>query len=334
MGEDELRGKVVVITGASSGIGRATALAFAGCGCRLVLAARRAQSLESTAASCRRVTKDVLVAPMDVTSESEVRELADQALAAFGSIDVWINNAGVTLFGSLEGAPFEEHRRVIETNLYGSIFGARAVVPIFRRQRRGVLINVGSILSKVGQPFVPSYVISKFALRGMSEALRAELADEPDVHVCTIFPYTVDTEHFEDGANETGRHAYALPPVQAPAKVARAIVSLARRPRRELHVPKIAVLGLALHSAFPRVTERLLLHAAQRWHLDAGGQPRTEGNLFQPPPHAGSTRGERSPRTSTLHFLGRVAGDLLRMQGQALGRWLRPGAVRPRAGSV
>jgi NAD(P)-dependent dehydrogenase (short-subunit alcohol dehydrogenase family) len=115
-------------------------------------------------------------AAVRATNEADVARLVSQARELTGEIDVWINNAGVTAFGTLESIPIEDHRRVLETNLWGAVYCARAVVPIFRHQARGVMINIGSILSKVGQPFVPSYVISKFALRGLSEALRAELA--------------------------------------------------------------------------------------------------------------------------------------------------------------
>lgn len=175
--------------------------------------------MSDTAERYRQQGAEALVVVTDVTQEADVRALLDAALARFGRIDVWVNNAGVTLFAALEDAPFEEHQRVIETNLYGAIHGARAVVPVFRRQKRGVMINVGSILGKVGQPFVPSYVISKFALRGLTEALRAELADEPDFHVSSLLPYAMDTPHFESGgesgrtrrASDAGRDPYATP---------------------------------------------------------------------------------------------------------------------------
>src|SRR5690606_38778192 len=101
------------------------------------------------------------------------------------------------LFALLEEASFEEHRRVIETNLFGAMLAARAVLPVFRAQGSGVMVNVGSVLSQVGQPFVPSYTISKFGLRGLSEVLRVELADEPAIQVCTLLPYAVDTPHFQ-----------------------------------------------------------------------------------------------------------------------------------------
>src|SRR5687767_2120845 len=143
----DLQNKVVVVTGASSGIGRATAIEFSARGARVVVASLSKSALEETARMCRAAGGgSVLCVVADVTSEQDVTELARCALA-LGSIDVWVNNAGVTLFALLENAPFEEHRRVIETNVYGPMLAARAVIPIFRNQRRGVLINVGSILS-------------------------------------------------------------------------------------------------------------------------------------------------------------------------------------------
>jgi short-subunit dehydrogenase len=216
-------------------------------------------------------------------------------------LDVWVNNAGVTLFAKLEDGDFALHRRVIETNLYGSIYGARAVVPIFRRQHQGVLINVGSILSRVGQPFVPSYVISKHGLRGLSQALRAELADEPDIHICSLYPYAMNTQHFEAGANLVGRRARAMPPEQSIEKVAREIVRLARFPRRERHVPAVAVLGLWLHRLMPVQTERLLLDALSTWHFDDRPETRASGNLYAPD-QPGKTYGERPPRLATSTF--------------------------------
>jgi NAD(P)-dependent dehydrogenase (short-subunit alcohol dehydrogenase family) len=298
-----LSGRVVVITGASSGLGRATAIRFAARGTRLVLGARREDALRETAEICRNAGAEVVHIVMDVTSEDDVRRLADAGVAAFGSIDVWVNNAGVTCFAPLEGSPFDAHQRVIETNLFGAMFGARAVVPIFRRQRSGVLINIGSILSKIGQPFVPSYVISKFALRGLSEALRAELADLPDVHICSIYPYAMNTEHFQHGANLMGFEAHAMPPAQSPGKVAEAIVALAERPRRELHVPRSAQLALWVHELFPRTVERLIFHALGNWHFSRAPQAPTRGNLYAPTTDEGQVRGVRPPTLSTSRFV-------------------------------
>jgi short-subunit dehydrogenase len=293
---------VAVITGASSGLGRAAAVELARRGYAVALAARREADLAETARLCREEGGRAAHWVTDVTVEGDVRRLSKAVVAEFGGIDVWVNNAGVTLFAPLEEAPFEEHRRVIETNLFGAMHGARAVVPIFRAQGSGVLINVGSILSKIGHPFVPSYVISKFGLRGLSEALRVELADMRDVHVCTLFPYAIDTPHFEEGGNRVGYRPRAMQTVQSPKKVARALADLVEHPRRELHVPRVAALGLVLHALLPETVERLLLDSLARWHFDPTPESRTLGNLYQPSFGNAATTGLRPPRMSTLRF--------------------------------
>lgn len=329
-----LQGSVVVVTGASSGLGREIAVQFALRRCAVVLAARRLDALEETAKLCRNAGGSALVVVTDVTQEEDVKMLADAAHRRWGHIDVWVNNAGVTLFAPLEAAPFDEHRRVIETNLFGPMYAARAVVPIFRRQRRGVLINVGSVLSKIGQSYSPSYVISKFALRGLSEALRAELAEEPDVHVCSIFPYAIDTQHFETGANRLGRQVHPMPPLQSPEKIARAIVDLAEHPRRELHVPRSATIGLALHRLLPRTTERLLLHVLSQWHLSNTPESQHQGNLFRPSDDQPTIRGTRPPQITTPRLVAWIARNVVRIQAQSVRRrWLRR-PRRPRLAAV
>ena len=316
--------KIVVVTGASGGLGRETAIQFASKACRVVVAARRLESLEETAQLCRDAGGEALVHVTDVTEEGDVASLVAATLGKWGRIDVWVNNAGVTLFALLEQGPFEMHRRVIETNLFGPMYAARAVIPVFRRQKRGVMINVGSILSKVGQPAVPSYVISKFALRGMSEALRMELADDPDIHVCTILPYAIDTPHFQTAANEFGVQAFAMPPVRSPQEVAAEIVKLAEHPRREVHVPRIATLGLAVRWLVPQTTERLLLHAISKWHLGPIGETPGTGNLFEATREDGHVQGDRPPLIGALGFAAWAIGDLAWMQARTVWTWVRP----------
>ncbi len=294
--------QVVVITGASGGLGRESARQFAALGSSVVLGGRRLDALEETAQQCREAGGQALCHVTDVTLEDQVKALAAAALDKWGRIDVWVNNAGVTTFSRLEDGPFDEHRRVIETNLFGAIYGARAVLPIFRRQRRGVLINVGSVLSSIGQPFVPSYVISKFGLRGLSEALRAEVADQPDIFVCSLLPYAMDTQHFEAGANHYRRAPHPMPPLQSPEKVARAMVNLALHPVRQRHVPRGAALGLALHALFPQSVERIVFDALSRWHFGSEPQSATAGNLFWPRPLSGAVHGTRLPVVSTLRL--------------------------------
>jgi NAD(P)-dependent dehydrogenase (short-subunit alcohol dehydrogenase family) len=324
------RGRVVVITGASSGLGRAIAVEFARRHSSLVLGARRTEALEDTARSCRIAGGEAIAVATDVTREQDVIELAAAAIERWDRIDVWINNAGVTLFALLEQAPFEQHQRVIETNLMGAMLGARAVMPVFRRQHRGMLINIGSVLSEIGQAFVPSYVVSKFGVHGLSEALRVELADEPDIHVCTVFPYAIDTPHFEAAGNRIGQVPRALPPVSSPERIARAVARLPDHPRRRLYVPRVAVLGLAVHAVLPRTLERLVLDALRAWHLSEPSDEVSTGNLFEPGPDTPGTRGHRRPQIGTARFLAWLAARLVQLEAEAASRlvgraraWLR-----------
>lgn len=312
--------KVVVITGATSGLGRAAALEFARRGCHLVLGGRRQTALEEIAGECRALGAEAVHCNADITREEDVRRLVDCALGVDGRIDVWVNNAGVTLFARLDEAPFEEHRRVIETNVIGSMLCARAVLPVFRRQEHGVLVNVGSVLSKVGQPFVPSYVISKFAIRGLTETLRMDLAEFPDIHVCTLLPYAIDTQHFEAGANFIGRPAHPMQPIQTPEAVAKALVRLAIKPERERHVPRWITLGYIARALLPRFTERLMLRLLSRWHFDPRLQAPTSGNLFRAGQEAGTVHGHRGPLTTrTELFIGATA-ELASLAGETMAR--------------
>jgi NAD(P)-dependent dehydrogenase (short-subunit alcohol dehydrogenase family) len=324
------RGRVVVVTGASSGLGRAIAVEFARQRSSLVLGARRTEALEDTARTCRLAGGEAIAVVTDVTREQDVIELAAAALDRWDRIDVWVNNAGVKLFALLEQAPFEQHQRVIETNLLGAMLGARVVVPVFRRQHRGVLINIGSVLSEIGQAFVPSYVISKFGVHGLSESLRVELADEPDIHVCTVFPYAIDTPHLEAAANRLGQVPRAMPPVSSPERIARAIARLPDRPQRRLYVPRVAVLGLALHAIIPRTLERLLLDALRAWHLGEQSEEISTGNLFEPGPETPGTHGSRPPLAGSARLLAWLAARLVHLEAEAASRvvhrarsWLR-----------
>jgi NAD(P)-dependent dehydrogenase (short-subunit alcohol dehydrogenase family) len=312
-----LQGKVVVITGASGGIGKATALEFASLGCRLVLAARRVPALEETAALCRARGGTALVIGTDVTVDADLERLRDAALAEWGRIDVWVNNAGTTYFARLDEGDLRAHRRVIDTNLIGAMVAARCLLPVFRQQRAGTLINVGSVLSQLGQPFVPTYVVSKFGLRGLSEAVRADVADIPGIQVSTVLPYAVDTPHFQDAANVTGKRAHAMQPVQEPEAVARAIVDVAARPRRQRYVPRYIVAGVALHWLWPDATERVLQHALRSFHL-VGRQAPTEGNLFSPVAAEGTVHGVRRPVIGRTLFAFWIAGAIATLSG----RWL------------
>jgi short-subunit dehydrogenase len=282
-----------------------------------VLAARRLPALEQAAALCRQRGGLAYVVQTDVTLESELRRLRDETLARWGRIDVWVNNAGTTYFARLDEGELAAHRRVIETNLVAAMVATRLVLPIFRRQRAGTFINIGSVLSQIGQTFVPAYVISKFGLKGLSEAVRADVADLPGIHVSTVLPYAVDTPHFQDAANATGKQARAMQPIQEPERVADAIVDIAARPRRQRYVPRYIVAGVALHWLWPAATERLLRDALRTFHL-VGREPVTDGNLFSPAGNAGAVHGSRRPVVGRTVFALWVAREIVRMSARSL----------------
>ncbi|WP_033050973.1 SDR family oxidoreductase, partial [Pseudomonas sp. Ant30-3] len=207
-----LEGKLVVITGASSGIGRAAAHAFADEGARLVLAARDTTALAEVVEECAERGADALAVRTDVTSSENMRALAEQAADyGDGRIDIWINNAGVGAVGNFEDTPLEAHEQVLQTDLLGYLRGAYVAWPYFKAQQRGILINTLSIGSWVAQPYAAAYSASKYGLRGLSEALRGELTGFADIHVCDIYPAVMDTPGFRDGGNFTG-HALKPPP--------------------------------------------------------------------------------------------------------------------------
>ncbi|WP_219420009.1 SDR family NAD(P)-dependent oxidoreductase [Pseudonocardia nigra] len=200
-----VRDSVVVVTGASSGIGRATALACATKGAAVVLAARREGALEAVARECEALGGTALAVPTDVTVGDAVQHLARRAVERFGRIDVWVNCAAVTAFAPFQEIPLDDFRRILDVNIMGYVHGARAALPYLRDQGKGVLIDVASIVSAVPQPYTQAYSMTKAAIRVLGASLRQELWLDGATHVkvCTVLPATIDTPFFEHTANYT-----------------------------------------------------------------------------------------------------------------------------------
>ncbi|MDR6486781.1 NAD(P)-dependent dehydrogenase (short-subunit alcohol dehydrogenase family) [Chryseobacterium vietnamense] len=181
-------GETVVITGASSGIGKATAEAFAEQGADLVLAARGEEALTETAELCRKLGATVIAVPTDTSVAEDVQNLVREALEFTGKIDYWVNNAGVLAFGKFEEIPVDVSDQIVKTNLLGYMHSAHAVLPVFKKQKKGVLLNNISIGGWMPAPYGTAYTASKFGVRGMVETLQGEVSDFPDIHICALYP--------------------------------------------------------------------------------------------------------------------------------------------------
>ena len=267
-----LTGRVAVITGASSGIGLAVARRHAADGVAVVLGARRTELLEQIVAEIRGGGGRAEAMTMDVTREADVVALVERATAAFGRLDIMICNAGFGYYGPIEEMDPAIMRRMMEVNFIGTFYGARAALPIFRRQNRGHLMLVSSVVGRRGIPFMSGYSATKSAQAAFAEALRAECAGT-GVEVSTIFPVSTDTEFRHAMERDFGHEVSGLGPKQSVDVVADAMIKCCRRPRPEVY-PHIGarVLGI-LNLLAPRLTDRIVRRYGRRRIVQPAGKP-------------------------------------------------------------
>jgi len=250
-----LRDKTVIVTGASSGIGRETAIAFARADANLVLASRNEAALIELAAELAPVVRRVLVIPTDVTQRAAVESMVRQAAKQMDSIDILVNNAGLGLNALLAEGSMTNIRRLFEVNVFGALHCIQAVVPYMKQQGSGQIINVSSVAGKIATPRNGAYAATKFALTAISDALRLELA-EYGITVTTVYPGITDTPFVNNVLKEV-----EMPPVPgivrgvSARRVAGAIVGAARWEKREVYVTVTDRMAVGLKNLSPCVVD-------------------------------------------------------------------------------
>ena len=251
---------VAIITGASAGIGRATALAYARKGYAVVLAARREALLAEVAAACDQAGGVGLALPTDVTDPAQVDALVARTVEAFGGVDVLVNNAGLGVHALVHRISDEQMHRAMAVNFYGVLYGCRAVVPVMQAARRGHIFNISSVIGKRGSPYNGAYCATKFAVCGLTESLRVELMDW-HIRVTLVCPGMTDTEFFDHVVGGDRSHSSSFRSVRgrmSPDVVARRIVAVTGRKKPELVFSRGGRFLIYLANRWPGLADKLM----------------------------------------------------------------------------
>lgn len=284
--------QVIVITGASSGIGLTTARMAARQGARIVLAARNEEAMRKLEQEINASGGQAVGVVADVGNEADVRKIADTANSRFGGFDTWVNNAGISVYGKIEQISIDDHRRLFETNFWGVVYGSRVALEHLK-QRGGALVNVGSTVSDRAIPLQGMYSASKFAVKGFTDALRMEVEEEgAPVSVSLIKPAGIATPFIEHAKNYLDKEPTLPPPVYAPETVAEAILHAASHPVREIFVGSAAKTFSVAEKYAPRLTDHVMERTMFRaQHSNRPISRDREGSLH----HPGEDMNERGP---------------------------------------
>jgi short-subunit dehydrogenase len=285
-----LKEQVIVITGASSGIGLATARGAADQGAKLVLAARSEDTLQQVCAQLTQQGCEAIAVAADVSVRADVQRIADEAVARFGRIDTWVNNAAVSIYGRLEEVSDEDSRRLFDVNFWGVVHGSLVALPHLRASR-GALINLGSEVSEAVVPLQGMYSASKHAVKGFTDALRVEVEDveKSNVTITLIQPTAVDTPFPQHARNYMHREPKLPTPQLHPEDVAHAILKAAEHGGRDIKVGTMARLNAAASKLMGSAADKTAAMQAGRQQYEE--PPRhPEGTLYRPG-HAGQERG-------------------------------------------
>lgn len=277
-----LNEQVIVITGASSGIGLATAKRAASKGARLVLASRNEGALADLCKEIRFQGGEAIYVVADVGIEEQVKAIADSAIKHFGGFDTWVNNAGVVVFAHLDDLPVEEHKRIFDTNYWGVVYGSQAAVKHMRnRPAGGTVINVASINAEMPVPILGAYSASKAAVKAYSEVLRMEMIHEKaPIKVSVLKPSGISTPISAHGRSHMGHRGKVMPPVYDVEIVVSAILAAAQRPVRNITVGETGRMSEIGWALAPSLFDHLIAWALPRAQSSDKPLPERD-NLFQ-----------------------------------------------------
>ena len=324
--------QVVVVLGASSGIGRETALRFAERGAKVVVAARSEPGLTSLVDEIRAHGGQAAYAVCDVVHIGQVEHVADTAVRTFGRIDTWVNVAAVSMYARFEDTSPKEFRRVMEINYLGQVHGALAALPHLRQAGQGALIAVSSVESIVSLPLHSAYSASKHAVEGVIDGLRRDLmAEGAPISVTSVKPGTINTPFFNNSLNKMDVKPKGPPPIYQPSVVADCVLYAAEHPVRDLFAGGAAKMMAASQMLAPTLMDatlaRIGIPASRTDEPQPGGSP---GNLFAPRAEDNRAEGDFSnrvrrfslytwlethPRIKALAASGMLAGTVLLLMG-------------------